>query len=109
MNLHNNPFQKIKEGKKTVEIRLFDDKRKELNIGDEIVFNNRETNEKIRVEITEIKIFKSFEELYKNYDKIAMGYNQNEKANPEDMEIYYTKEDQEKFGVCGIEIKLKEK
>ena len=108
MNLYDNPFQKIKEGKKTVEMRLFDEKRKKIKIGDRIIFNNLETNEKIKVEITGIKTFMSFEELYNSYDKIAMGYSQNEKANPKDMEIYYSKEEQEKFGVCGIEIQLEE-
>ena len=35
-----------------------------------------------------------------------MGYNENEIANPKDMEQYYSKEEQDKYGVLGIEIKV---
>ena len=34
MKLHESPFKKIKSGKKTVELRLYDDKRRKINIGD---------------------------------------------------------------------------
>ena len=35
-----------------------------------------------------------------------MGYSEDEEAKPEDMELYYSKEEQEKYGVVGIEIQL---
>ena len=34
-----------------------------------------------------------------------MGYKENDVADPKDMEKYYSKEEQEKYGVLGIEIK----
>ena len=40
MKLKNDPFQKIKTGKKTVELRLYDNKRRQLDIGDDIIFTN---------------------------------------------------------------------
>ena len=40
MRLKSEPFQKIASGEKTVELRLFDDKRRGLNIGDDIIFTN---------------------------------------------------------------------
>lgn len=42
---------------------------------------------------------------YINFNKIEMGYSINEEANPKDMENYYSKEEQEKYGVLGIKIK----
>ena len=41
MNLNNEPFELIKSGSKTIELRLNDEKRRLLNVGDEILFNNR--------------------------------------------------------------------
>ena len=35
-----------------------------------------------------------------------MGYSEDEDADPKDMEQYYSKEEQDKYGVVGIEIKL---
>ena len=34
-----------------------------------------------------------------------MGYNEDDIANPKDMEKYYSKEEQEKYGVVGIEMR----
>lgn len=105
MKLHNQPFEKIKNGTKTIELRLNDEKRQLLKIKDIIEFTNRQTLEKILVEIEELHKYPSFEELYKHFDKISMGYNENESANPKDMEEYYSKEEQDKYGVVGIQIK----
>ena len=44
--------------------------------------------------------------MYKHFDKILLGYDENELADAKDMEEYYSKEEQEKFGVLGIEIKV---
>ena len=51
MNLNNRPFKSIKEGTKTIELRLNDEKRSLLKVGDEIEFTNRDTNEKLSVDI----------------------------------------------------------
>ena len=105
MKLHNGPFEKIKSGTKTIELRLNDEKRQVLKIKDMIEFTNRTTNEKLLVEIEDLYKYPSFEELYKHFDKISMGYNENEPANPKDMEEYYSKEEQDKYGVLGIQIR----
>ena len=105
MKLHNQPFEKIKSGTKTIELRLNDEKRQLLKIKDIIEFTNRQTLEKILVEIEELHKYPSFKELYKHFDKISLGYNENESANPKDMEEYYSKEEQDKYGVVGIQIK----
>lgn len=106
MNLHDEPFKLIQNGSKTIELRLNDEKRQLLNIGDTIKFTNRVTQEEILVSITNLYKYNSFEELYKNFDKVSMGYKETEEANPKDMELYYSKEEQEMYGVLAIEIKL---
>ena len=37
------PFQQIKQGKKTVEMRLFDEKRKLFNVGDMLILRTERT------------------------------------------------------------------
>lgn len=106
MRLNDKPFRMIKSGIKNVELRLYDEKRKELNIGDEIIFESLKNGETITTTVLNLHIYKSFEELYKHFDKISMGYEDNEIASPEDMNEYYTPEKQEKYGVVGIEISL---
>lgn len=105
MKLNNEPFECIKNGTKTIELRLNDEKRKLLTVGDYIEFTNKVTNEKLLVEVIDLFKYNSFEELYKHFNKIEMGYSINAEANPKDMENYYSKEEQEKYGVLGIKIK----
>ena len=57
------------------------------------------------VEIENLYYYSSFKELYKNFNKIEMGYEKDDIADPKDMEKYYSKEEQEKYGVLGIKIK----
>ena len=106
MKLNNDPFDNIKSGFKTIEMRLYDEKRRLIKVGDVIEFTNRITNEKISVYVIKLHLFNSFEELYKQFDKISLGYKENEEASANDMNVYYSKEEQEKYGVVGIEIKL---
>ena len=105
MKLNNGPFKNIKNGTKTIELRLNDEKRQLLKIKDLIEFTNRENLEKMLVEIQNLYHYPSFDELYKHFDKVSMGYKENDVADPKDMEEYYSKEEQEKYGVLGIEIK----
>lgn len=109
MRLNNGPFELIKSGVKTIELRLNDEKRQKIKIGDIIKFESRTTGEMIEVEVINLYKYSSFEELYKKFDKISLGYLEDEEANPKDMELYYSKEEQEKYGVLGIEIKLNKK
>ena len=105
MKLNDGPFTNIKNGTKTVELRLNDEKRQLLKIKDLIEFTNRETLEQMLVEIENLYHYPSFDELYKHFDKVSMGYKEDEIADPKDMEEYYSKDEQEKYGVLGIEIK----
>ena len=99
------PYNKINNGTKTIELRLNDEKRQLLKIKDLIEFTNRETLEKMLVEIENLYHYSSFDELYKHFDKVSMGYKEDEIADPKDMEEYYSKEEQEKYGVLGIEVR----
>lgn len=104
MKLHNDPFNLIKSGTKTIELRLNDLKRQKIKVGDLIEFTNRITDEKMVVRVVDLIKFNSFSDLYKNFSKVSMGYGEDEDANPSDMELYYSLEEQEKYGVLAIKI-----
>lgn len=106
MKLNNAPFIKIKSGKKTVELRLYDEKRQKLKNGDKIEFTNIKTGETLVCNVKRLHVFPSFEELYEHFDKISIGYDEDETADFKDMEKYYSKEDENKYGTVGIEIEL---
>ena len=93
MNLWNDSFKAIKDGWKTIEMRLNDEKRSKIKIGDEIEFTNVKTNELLICKVTNLFKYKNFEELYNDHNKISIGYTENEIANPDDMLMYYSKED----------------
>ena len=106
MQLHQGPFDGIKSGRKTIEMRLNDERRRNLKVGDTIEFTNRFTGDTLLVEVLNIYYYDTFKEIYLNFDKVSLGYKEDEVANPEDMNLYYTKEQQEKYGVIAIKIKL---
>lgn len=107
MNLNEEPFKLIKQGTKTIELRLYDEKRQKIFIGDCINFiNMNNINEVLKVKVKQIYKYKNFKELYKNFDKISIGYKQDEIPNYKDMELYYTEDDIKKYGVVAIEIEL---
>ena len=98
------------ERKKQIQLQnLEDEKRKNIRRFDEIEFTHVDTNEKIYVWVKHIHHYKSFEELYENFDKVSLGYQVDEVANPIDMERFYSSEKIKKYGVLGIEIELLEK
>ena len=105
MNLYPEPFESIANGNKKVEMRLNDEKRQKLNIGELIVFINTQSKEEIIVEVLDLKKFKTFDDLYSSYEKTVIGYNKNETANPNDMLDYYSREQIEKYGAIAIEIR----
>ena len=50
-------FSLIKSGQKTIEGRIYDDKRKLLQVGDTIIFTNQKMTDEIVREILDLKIF----------------------------------------------------
>jgi ASC-1-like (ASCH) protein len=108
MKLNPQPFELIMSGIKTIELRLNDEKRQLIHIEDEIVFENTENSNGITVKVLNIYKYESFEDLYNELPLLKCGYTEEDidTANASDMDTYYSKEVQQKFGVLGIEIEL---
>lgn len=107
MKLNNAPWIAIKKNKKSIELRLNDEKRKKINVGDSIIFTNVETGKKLKRKVKRLHPYPNFQELYQNFSKKKLGYSKKEEANYQDMEKHYSKEDIKKYGVLGIELKQK--
>ena len=106
MKLNAAPFEMIKSGEKTIELRLYDEKRQKIKAGDDIIFTNTDTGEKICATVKKLHLFASFEELYKTLTLLQCGYTAEDigTAHPSDMTQYYSVEEQQKYGVVGIEL-----
>ena len=61
MSSNNGPFNLIKNGTKTIELRLNDEKRQLLKENDLIEFTNRETLDVIMVEVERLYKYSHFE------------------------------------------------
>lgn len=105
MGLQEGPFRKIAEGRKTVELRLWDEKRQAIRPGDAIVFT-APAGETVTARVEALERFNSFADLYDALDPVELGYGPGETADPRDMEAYYSPEQQEKYGVVGIRVRL---
>lgn len=107
MKLRIEPFEKIKNGSKTIELRLNDEKRQLVQVGDFIEFSMLENlKETITVRVTALHRFDSFNKLYATLPKEKLGYRANEVPEPNHMDVYYSREKQAQYGVLGIEIEI---
>ena len=106
MNLELSAFLKIANGSKTIELRLNDEKRQKINIGDRVEFHCGEINSIIFATVIKLHKFLDFEQLYKALPLEKCGYSKDnlKTAHYTDMEKYYIKEQIKKYGVLGIEL-----
>ena len=104
MKLLEKPFNSIKNRTKDIEFRLYDEKRKQIKIGDEIEFSLLpDLKEKLLVEVIELYRANTFKELF-------MSLNMNEfEAEEKSNHMYtiYSQEKEKQYGVLGIKIRLK--
>lgn len=109
MKLNNKPFEMINNGSKTIELRLNDEKRSKIKIGDFIDFTNiNDPSSKMQVRVTELHCFDSFGELFNTLPKEKLGFGSEEDIPNDYMDSFYSREEQEKYGVIGIEFRKTE-
>ena len=104
MRLVDFAFKAIKSGKKDIEVRLNDEKRQLINIGDVIEFTNLDTGETINTKVIGLHKFNTFTDLFNTFNHSRLGLNNNDDVSI--MDNFYTKEEQYKYGALGIQIKL---
>lgn len=107
MRLTAAPFEKLRDGSKRIELRLYDEKRKKIKTGDTILFISlKEPSETLLTRVVDIYTYASFDELYGDLPLEDLGYSASEvgTASPKDMEQYYTPEEQAQFGVVAFRL-----
>ncbi len=103
MKLNESPFERIKNGTKTIEFRLFDEKRQQIKVGDQIEFSKLpDLQEKLLVDVVELYREDTFENLFK---KLYIDEGEI-KRKTSSMHQYYSHEKEEQYGVVGIKISL---
>ena len=108
MKLNREPFESLARGEKSVELRLFDDKRQQLNIGDYIIFTSlSETRERTAFQITALYRYATFEDLFMEINPKDCGFGVDSSAEElaKEMKRYYSEEQIQHFGVLGIRLK----
>ena len=108
MKLQPKYYDFILNGTKRIEIRLFDEKRQQIKIGDTIKFlKEPELIESFNVKVVDLLRYNNFEEMFKDFDISVLA----DKSMTKEELIsvlgeFYTKEKQEQYGVLGIKIEL---
>jgi ASC-1-like (ASCH) protein len=111
MNTHKlqltvSPFNAIISGAKTIESRLYDDKRQLIKIGDIIVFTNREMpSQTISVRVTNLLHHDTFHSLFSSNNPTKFGGTSVEQLEKQVSQFYST-DQQNQNGVVGIEFVL---
>lgn len=107
MHLYEKPFEQIKSGTKTIEVRLNDKKRQLIVPGDIVRFINLETEETLFVKVRQRLEYPTFEELYQNCNAGELGFSgySLEQMLKETYDIY-TVAQEEKYGALGLRIEL---
>ena len=112
MSLRESPFRAVANGTKVIEMRLFDEKRRTIKVGDCIRFTLVGSKEAVTADVVGLHYFPSFVELYAALipvvGAVGLGYAEGDASNPADMLDYYSEDSITRYGVVGIEIRVRE-
>ncbi len=105
MHLFREPFEKVRGGKQNIDVRLYDEKRRGIRIGDIIAFKELPDNkEEVECRVIGLSMFGSFRDLFSAFERQRFGHSKAMSLKEQLDGIYqiYSKEDENKYGVLGI-------
>ena len=106
MKLQDSPFRKIQKGLKTIELRLYDEKRRRMRNGDILlIYNAQNCNEYIRTKIVRLHIAKSFADLANKISMPRTGFLSLYSLMTA-ISQFYDPDAESKYGIVGIEIEI---
>ena len=106
MSLQPKYFDFIKDGTKRIELRLYDEKRQSIQLGDIIEFAKSD-DEKFKAEVIGLLRYSSFADLFEDFDiSILADSSMTKQELLEVLGEFYSEKKQVEFGVIGIRIKL---
>lgn len=104
MMVSSEPFNQIASGAKVIESRLYDEKRQQINLGDELEFSENDHSEnKINTKVIGLLRYQSFEDLFADHEPTLFGGESREFLLNQ-IKQFYSDEDERKCGVVGIRI-----
>jgi len=107
MKLNEKAFLNIKNGIKKFELRLFDDRRKNIDIGDTITFHNlNNLDNTISVEVLALLRYPSFKDFFEDIDYRNCGTANSLEEKLKRVHTFYTPEQEIQNGILAIKIKL---
>jgi len=69
VRLHPEPYAAVNSGRKTIESRLYDDKRRQIALGDELVFASRQDPTDVtRTRVVGLLRYRTFADLFAHND-----------------------------------------
>ena len=105
IHLHEDVFDIVKNGTKNVEVRLNDEKRQQLKVGDTLIFLKRPNDdESIRAKVVDLKYYDNFNDLVDHYEMNRLylsTYTKEMFLN--ELLRFYSLEEQRQYGVVAIE------
>lgn len=103
MKLQPVSFESVRTGSKTIEIRLNDEKRQALKVGDIIEFTSlTDSNHKIETKILGLDLYPTFKDLFVSYPPEQYGGESEDEWTL--MYKYYSPEDERQYGVVAIRL-----
>ena len=106
MKLATEPYSNVASGKKVIESRLFDEKRRQIAIGDQIVFSeNNKPENNVTTVVKGLLRYQTFEELFADHDPSLFGEDSRDFLLTQ-IKQFYPDEDEQKYGVVGIRLEL---
>ena len=104
MRLNDAPFNKIDLEEKDIELRLYDEKHRRLNVNDIIIFSHSYAARQIAVRIISLHRYASFEQLFHDFTPDRCGFENETSAQDaaQQMGDYYSPEVIDTLGVIGI-------
>ena len=106
LKLATEPFNAIISGNKTIESRLYDAKRQKIQIGDRIIFTNRDNSKQtVTAEVVGLLRCATFRDLFSHNNPRKFGGDNVEWLENQISE-FYSIEDQKIYGVIGIEFRV---
>ena len=108
MKLRGIYFDKIKSGEKIYEIRLNDEKRQLIDVGDVLIFKKEpELKEELITEVKDLIYFATFDEMVNILPVKKIGFENMDKESVKNVYYqFYTKEAEKQYGVVAIKVKV---
>lgn len=106
LKLATEPFNAIVSGNKTIESRLYDEKRQKIQIGDQVIFTNRDNpSQTVTVKVVGLLRYATFRDLFSHNNPRKFGGESVEWLENQIGE-FYSLDDQLEDGVVGIEFEI---